>query len=80
MDIFIPTPLKVGGHIAFAFSGILEFRTTTSSLRVYNWVKFNSTVFDIWHTCWMKGVLREKTVKISLKLSLFLRPNLGQFQ
>jgi hypothetical protein len=39
----MPTPLKVGGHIAFAFSGILEFRFTTSSLPVYNSVKFNST-------------------------------------
>jgi hypothetical protein len=49
MTFFImPTTLKVGGHIAFAFSvilevGIPEFRSTTSSLPVFNSVKFNST-------------------------------------
>jgi hypothetical protein len=40
---FMPTPLKVGGHIAFAFTGIPEFRFTTSSLPFYNSVKFDST-------------------------------------
>jgi hypothetical protein len=39
----MPTPLKVGGHIVFAFAGIPEFRFTTSSLPVYNSVKLNST-------------------------------------
>jgi hypothetical protein len=41
--LFMPTPLKVGGHIVFAFSRIPEFRVTTSSIPVYNSVKLNST-------------------------------------
>jgi hypothetical protein len=71
----MPTPLKVGGHIAFAFSGILEFHFTTSSLPVYNSVKFNSTAL-IFGTMifgtWMKGVSHEKTVKISLKFIVYI--------
>jgi hypothetical protein len=39
----MPTPLKVGGHIVFAFSGIPEFQFTTSSLPDNNSVKLNST-------------------------------------
>jgi hypothetical protein len=35
--VFMPTPLKVGGHKAFAFSGIQDFCSTYISLLVYNY-------------------------------------------
>jgi hypothetical protein len=41
----MPTPLKVVGHIAFAFSRIPEFQITNFSLPVYNSVKLKSTAF-----------------------------------
>jgi hypothetical protein len=65
LQFFMPTPLKVGGHIVFTFSRFPEFRFTTSSLPVYNSVKLNSAALIFgthvelgWKVCRAKKPLR----------------------
>jgi hypothetical protein len=53
MFIFMPTPLKVGRHIAIAFSGILEFQNSALLPLPFRSITRSNLIVQLWYLAHM---------------------------